>query len=63
VCTTIYDKAVWGATVDKKSLQLPPAMLNTTANVVSTNYCPGVTIYGTAANGNLGTPKATNSCT
>jgi hypothetical protein len=63
VCTTIYDKAVWGATVDKKSLQLPPAMLNTTANDTSTNYCPGVTVYGTAANGNLGTPKATNSCT
>jgi hypothetical protein len=63
VCTTIYDSAVWSATTDKKSLQLPPGMLNTTANDVSTNYCPGVTVYGTSANGNLGTPKAANSCT
>jgi hypothetical protein len=62
VCTTIYDRAVWGTTTDKKSLQLPPAMLTTTANDVSTNYCLGVAAYGTVANGNLGTPKATNSC-
>jgi hypothetical protein len=63
VCTMIYDSAVWTSSTDKKSLQLPPQMLNTTANDVSTNYCPGVAVYGTPANGNLGTPKATNSCT
>jgi hypothetical protein len=60
VCTTIYDKAVWGTTADSTSLQLPPAMLTTAANDVSTNYCPGVTEYGTFAN--VGTPKAANSC-
>lgn len=60
VCTTIYDIASWGTTTDGTSLQLPPAMLTTTANDTPANYCPGLATYGDA--NNKGTPKAANAC-
>jgi hypothetical protein len=60
VCTTIYDKAVWGSTTSFTNISMQLKTLTTTANDVTTNYCPGTVVYGTGLN--KGSPRLAHTC-